>query len=93
MSAGTEVPPALGWSWPAGAGVVRGVLRLPQLASPPSPGELAALRIAVQAVLGMPVAQAAAPGAGPWRMAGRWWRPAPWQTAGAWRVGTAKVGG
>ncbi|MDA8300863.1 MAG: hypothetical protein M0005_04820 [Actinomycetota bacterium] len=91
MNAGPGVRPALGWSWPAGAGLARGELRLSQLASLPSPGELEALHLAVQAVLGMPVPQDA--GGGPWRMAGRWWRPAPWQAAGAWRVGTPKVGG
>lgn len=93
MRTGPVLSPALVWSWPAGAGLARAELRLHPLASPPAPGELEALRLAVQAVLGVPLPQDVGPGAGPWRLAGRWWRPAPWQVASAWRAGSPRGGG
>lgn len=92
MTAQPRVP-ILGWSWPTGAGPVRAELKLPQFASLPSPGELEALRLALHAVLGLGVAEGALSRGGAWRMAGRWWRPTPWQGSGFWGVASPKAKG
>ena len=62
----------------SGHGPLGAQVKLRPLARPPAPEELEALRIAVQVALGVPGAQDAGAASAPWRLGGRWWRPAPW---------------